>query len=483
MSVQASQLPTFTQPTTEAKSRVQSTIKDRDADEFSGMMREQAVKKRDEAEARHVREPGQDRPEAPKKEQVQQREAVAEGGKDLPRESQDSADPGDADDAQALSGEEALAGENRVDALLGELGLLAGEGGIDQTLSLDGQAPAETSAQTTPLLEQGLAEPLLPERLLSELGALKGVEAQRGDASITQAALSLDSQPLDSVQLETPDLGLEGLVQAATAQVGAQASAGVVGEVRGQGAKLAPDSANTNTNSSPLHSASWASQLQSLDGGEGGEFDEGMQRGFSAFRESLGGQLGPQLGADESLKGFNQIMSQMNAARPAAAAAAATAALETATPAMPQARPLELPVGSKQWGEGVGERIQWMMNRGMEQAQIRLNPQHLGPLEIRLSMTNDQANVSIMAQHAVTRDAIEQSLPRLREMLQDANLNLANVDVGQREAAPHREQAQRGRGPDGRGFGEEAAERSDGEEELAVSSAPRQKLGLISEFA
>lgn len=97
-------------------------------------------------------------------------------------------------------------------------------------------------------------------------------------------------------------------------------------------------------------------------------------------------------------------------------------------------RTLDTPMGTKGWEQGVGERIHWMLGNGLAKAEIRLNPQHLGPLEIRVNLHNEQTHVSILAQHSATRDAIEASLPRLREMFQDANLNLGNLDVGRREA-------------------------------------------------
>ena len=40
--------------------------------------------------------------------------------------------------------------------------------------------------------------------------------------------------------------------------------------------------------------------------------------------------------------------------------------------------------------------------------------------------------MTFTAQHAAVREALEASIPRLREMFQEHNLQLANVDVGQR---------------------------------------------------
>jgi flagellar hook-length control protein FliK len=95
--------------------------------------------------------------------------------------------------------------------------------------------------------------------------------------------------------------------------------------------------------------------------------------------------------------------------------------------------PLDIPVGQAGWGRAMGDRIQWMVGHNIQQAEIKLNPPHLGPLEIKISLQNDQTNVTFLATQAPTRDALEASIPRLREMFGEVNLNLANVDVGQQQ--------------------------------------------------
>ncbi|MES9826565.1 MAG: flagellar hook-length control protein FliK [Candidatus Thiodiazotropha endolucinida] len=96
--------------------------------------------------------------------------------------------------------------------------------------------------------------------------------------------------------------------------------------------------------------------------------------------------------------------------------------------------PLDIPVGQAGWDRAVGERIQWMVGQNIQQAEIKLNPPHLGPLEIKISLQNDQTSVTFVASQAPTREALEASIPRLRELFGEINLNLANVDVGQQQA-------------------------------------------------
>ncbi|MEW8606860.1 MAG: flagellar hook-length control protein FliK [Candidatus Thiodiazotropha sp.] len=96
--------------------------------------------------------------------------------------------------------------------------------------------------------------------------------------------------------------------------------------------------------------------------------------------------------------------------------------------------PLDTPLGQPGWDRAVGERIQWMVGHNIQHAEIKLNPPNLGPLEIRISVQNDQTSVTFVAAQAPTREALEASIPRLREQFGEINLNLANVDVGQQQA-------------------------------------------------
>ena len=101
---------------------------------------------------------------------------------------------------------------------------------------------------------------------------------------------------------------------------------------------------------------------------------------------------------------------------------------------------LETPMGHPRWSQDFNQRVQWMVNQSVSGAQIRLNPQHMGPVEVRIQLQNDQVSISFTAQHGATREAIDAALPRLREMLSDQNVNIVDVDVSQHSFAEQREQ-------------------------------------------
>jgi flagellar hook-length control protein FliK len=98
--------------------------------------------------------------------------------------------------------------------------------------------------------------------------------------------------------------------------------------------------------------------------------------------------------------------------------------------ALPAMLHVAAPVGTRDFGQEVGARLVWMAGHGQQVAQLRVDPPQLGPVEVRLTITNDEASLAILSAHAQVRDAVQASLPRLQEMLQGIGLNLSSVFVG-----------------------------------------------------
>ncbi len=91
-------------------------------------------------------------------------------------------------------------------------------------------------------------------------------------------------------------------------------------------------------------------------------------------------------------------------------------------------------VQSSAWSQGVTEKLSMMVNMQMQRAEIKLNPANLGPMEIQLSLKDDQASVNFISHHLPVREALDQALPRLREMFEQQGFDLVNVDVSQHSA-------------------------------------------------
>jgi len=143
--------------------------------------------------------------------------------------------------------------------------------------------------------------------------------------------------------------------------------------------------------------------------------------------------------------------------------------------------PIHTPMGEKGWDQAVGERMLWMVGRQIQGAEVRITPPQLGPIDIRISIQNDQANVTFAAQHGVVREALEASIPRLREMLSENNLQLVNVDVNQRNNSEQRASHFSNQSSSGEQDGE--GHEFEGGEEAESSVLVMQSDGLVDDFA
>jgi flagellar hook-length control protein FliK len=121
----------------------------------------------------------------------------------------------------------------------------------------------------------------------------------------------------------------------------------------------------------------------------------------------------------------------------AAAATQATASGEPVRTPVPVAH-VEQPVGTNAWKDEVGQQVTWMIQHQVGRAELRLHPAHLGPIEVSVSVNNDEVNVSFQASHPATREALESSLPRLRELLGHSGLSLGQASVSQQFAGDQR---------------------------------------------
>ncbi|WP_232615479.1 flagellar hook-length control protein FliK [Photobacterium carnosum] len=108
-----------------------------------------------------------------------------------------------------------------------------------------------------------------------------------------------------------------------------------------------------------------------------------------------------------------------------------TSMLKPEQPLITQSLQSPLVLTREQAGEEVHERINMMMAKNLKYVDIRLDPPELGKLHIKLSINQDQASVQFTVNNHQTRDIIEQAMPRLREMLQQQGLQLAQSSVQQ----------------------------------------------------
>ena len=85
---------------------------------------------------------------------------------------------------------------------------------------------------------------------------------------------------------------------------------------------------------------------------------------------------------------------------------------------------------SDDFADTIGSRLTWMAEQKIGHAHIRINPAELGPVEIRMRLDGERVHADFSSGHAEVRQALESSLPKLREMLATQGFALGQTDVG-----------------------------------------------------
>lgn len=115
------------------------------------------------------------------------------------------------------------------------------------------------------------------------------------------------------------------------------------------------------------------------------------------------------------------------AATLAAQAAAARPMQQESATAAPQ---ISVPLQDGRWAQDFSEKVVWLARNDQQTAQISINPPQLGPMQITLNLAGDQVSAIFASPHAEVRQAIQDAMPQLREMLAGAGINLGQANVG-----------------------------------------------------
>lgn len=90
---------------------------------------------------------------------------------------------------------------------------------------------------------------------------------------------------------------------------------------------------------------------------------------------------------------------------------------------------MQVPPTHPNWSSEMGEKVMWINKQGLQQAEIHLDPPELGSLTVKVTIDSDVASVSFAAASTQVKDLLEGQVQRLREMLAQQGVELAEVDV------------------------------------------------------
>lgn len=335
--------------------------------------------------------------------------------------------------------------------------------------STAGSSPADTldpsatagGADFAAVLKQQLAQPA-KDASLDALAALLPAEAETQEES-------------PDVTATPPDLStlLPGIAALAM-NVAAPAPVGDKGAVRTDAlptvAAAATGPAAVQTGVAQPGTLPFASS----DAGKGDSapekngFAAARQPAFLAAAEKATADTAAPAAANHEFRLPETAADQPSAAMPPSQASQANRA--------PAAVRVDTPVGARGWDNEVGQKVVWLASREESRAEMTLTPPHLGKIEVTLTVSGDQTNALFVSASPTARDALENALPRLREIFAEAGITLGQASV-------NAESPQGGAGEGGREHARGGRDAPPVQAAAATGQWIRQGNGLIDTFA
>jgi len=193
----------------------------------------------------------------------------------------------------------------------------------------------------------------------------------------------------------------------------------------------------------------------------------------AAATATLRAGAGILLAADDGKPAFAEKLGEVSQHAPAAALAMPTTN-PNAAPATVHQLQIPTPAGNHGFAQELGQHVAWLGAQDVKQARIRLHPEDLGQLDIKVSVNHGRVDVVFNAQHPGAVTAVQQSLPQLDQMLGQHGLSLGHAEVGQH-----------GHGQQGRGDQAATADRRglDDVAEIHGVTATTGTVSLLDAFA
>lgn len=85
----------------------------------------------------------------------------------------------------------------------------------------------------------------------------------------------------------------------------------------------------------------------------------------------------------------------------------------------------------KDFSEAVKNKVMLMISQKLQQFDITLDPPELGNMQVRVNLQGEQASVNFLVQSQQTKDALEQNMHKLRELLGEQGVDVGDANVEQ----------------------------------------------------
>ncbi|MCV6609545.1 MAG: flagellar hook-length control protein FliK [Amphritea sp.] len=343
----------------------------------------------------------------------------------------------------------------------------AGQARAPEQVAADGRMRL-AEAQSRPAVESdAVVERVVPDADFVNQLEQKDQAAVQSAADDSQAVIRSDSAVAaqspgvlqavaDKLRDQIKPVVVEGERSAVASEKSVQAqpinreTAQVVGEVKAETAR-------------PVPSAGPLSEMVRAE--SGGEL-RGRELAASLVSDAANSAKTDISTAEKSLAGFAETLAMANKSSKSVA--------ETQQMIMPNG----LKPGVPAWNQAVNERVMLLSSQNGRFAEIQLDPPELGSLQVKLQVKNEQVSVVFATPHAAVKDALEQGMPRLREMFEEQGMSLADSSVEDQSSG------QQSDGESGSGYGNAQVAGSGAvAEQESADVAEGQAMSLVDYYA
>ncbi|WP_172967685.1 flagellar hook-length control protein FliK [Hydrogenovibrio sp. JE_KL2] len=302
-------------------------------------------------------------------------------------------------------------------------------------------------------------------------------------SSTTVQPSTVDSQKVNA----NPNPTVTAQVATTTTPATDKSQVAVASQYTGnQVASNANPAANTTSTASSVTTSSSDSSAGQQSGGQQ-SFSQNGQGNQSSQSNLLNQFVQSQMQAHQSavqqaaVKHFNDL--SMNAGSTTADSSKLLGSLGFDNKAQlpPGMQGIVYSLRSPQWSQALGQRMVYMANNKVQEAKITLNPEKLGPVQIKLHLDkNQQVHVAMSAHHHMTKETMEAAIPKLREMFDSAGIDLGSIDVNQDSQFEAQQQNNEQGSQQGNAFGQSLSDESEHESTPIIV---KQTDGLIDYYA
>ena len=95
----------------------------------------------------------------------------------------------------------------------------------------------------------------------------------------------------------------------------------------------------------------------------------------------------------------------------------------------------------KDFANAVKDKVMVMINQKIQQVEIQLDPPEMGNVHVRVNLQNEQAAVQFIVQNQQAKDALEQNMGKLRDMLAESGVDVGDANIEQRQPGEQSETA------------------------------------------